>query len=574
MSRSGYTRGVIPSARFSLWIGLLFAVLCAPGAQGLQAVAAEKGADSQTPVADSKTSEKPSDKRSDLSPSPKTAPASSNAALHPISAQAFSQIDLSMLWDQLAQAETYAGKQQWEKADARYEAAVETLQEVPLIRASLVPELLGRRAAMLIRMEGDHEQKRARHAVAKKVLALAFKDLSILDVRAAPSQFWVVSELAALTGEGHIERLGFDADTLGPLLSPMARKAARTTVNAVEAAEHIQLERGRNARLTQIIGEGHPMGVITLIQLGDAFRWAGSGNAAIKRYRTAMEQLRKLPLHNRLEGQLLAAAIQSRMADIRFKAGGYADAKALYTQNLAILTELWGEQDPRLIPTLNMLAAIAIHDDHHEEAGTLLYRALTLSRIHLGFEHPLTGVLALERADQTLIIGKYQEARPMYVEVLDRLARQEEIDRLAFIRILDGMARIRHEEGEYARALGDYRFALELLVEERGNEDPAVFSLRERYAAAIARLETPLSEEALRKRTLQGRIKEIQKRLNAMGLEAGPADGMVGKQTLNVLYRHLKQLGLPMPATIDDKSMDEVLRHLPPVKTPRSEETG
>lgn len=126
-------------------------------------------------------------------------------------------------------------------------------------------------------------------------------------------------------------------------------------------------------------------------------------------------------------------------------------------------------------------------------------------------------------------------------------------------------------------AEGRLRDALALRVERLGRNHPQATKIRKRRQGLVTQLEQRKAAEAAvlegekkkrRRASNQELVKEAQRRLNAMGFNAGVVDGKAGRGTLNAIDDFYRSLGLPgrKGRRLTSKRLKTLLNQLPPLK--------
>ncbi|MBF0155859.1 MAG: tetratricopeptide repeat protein [Magnetococcales bacterium] len=310
---------------------------------------------------------------------------------------------------------------------------------------------------------------------------------------------------------------------------------------------------------------GSPARAMALRRLGDHYRRQGNWGRAISLYHRSLELLMAS------DGPYHAARV-SLLRDLALLEQGLGEeARAIDHLQWAIaLTESeYGTESPELMPLLTALGHSQRVMGQPSQGRLGLARALEISLRVRGKEHPGTAIATTELGEAFLLEKEYVPAKLMFVRAVEILRAQPSgslSPELA--RALIGLASVQDRQESFSEAIRNQREALIILVKRLGAEHPQSVDARNTYLSFVeAANRRALGDPGRPRERFQDRIRDLQDRLAAIGLDPGPVNGRIGVRTKSALISFEKQLGLSLSADIDEESLARILLYLPVVNS-------
>jgi tetratricopeptide (TPR) repeat protein len=188
-----------------------------------------------------------------------------------------------------------------------------------------------------------------------------------------------------------------------------------------------------------------------------------------------------------------------------FESGQYTEAAPFLSRALKITEISLGADHPNTAAILNNLGHVYRSQGKYAEAEPLFKRALAIREKALGADHLDTAIslnnLVLLRYSQ----GKYADAEPLSKRVVAIREKALGADNLDIVIDLYSLAEIYRAQGKYSEAEPLYKRALEIDERILGAGHPEVASVLENYANLLRKMNR--EAEAIK---LETRAKEIR----------------------------------------------------------------
>ncbi|MBF0357410.1 MAG: tetratricopeptide repeat protein [Magnetococcales bacterium] len=303
------------------------------------------------------------------------------------------------------------------------------------------------------------------------------------------------------------------------------------------------------------------------------------------------------------------AVLQAEEAEIKLLAGDVEQAVVLQKSALDIYMGSRGPFHLARIKLLLSLAKSSQKDAKYEEAIEYLKGALAISENIQGLEHPHLVPILIQMAKNYQLIGKPAMGRPILSRSLTllekkyknspnhqeiattllvladnfRLDNQPDLAISIYNRALTilqtkdsssnliaktirGLAHSLYVKGNIISAEENNRQALEMLVKINGAGTALAIEALQYQQKLVAEMVLKHQPSFIMPKKRKEKIRLIQARLTAIGINPGPIDGYIGPKTTKAIVDYNTKIGLFDKNSGKKISFDETIAHLPPVK--------
>ncbi len=133
--------------------------------------------------------------------------------------------------------------------------------------------------------------------------------------------------------------------------------------------------------------------------------------------------------------------------------GKHAEAVKIYERALILYRNLYGPDNPVLLPPLNNIALCHYDLGNMEAAQSNLDQAIDIAKTRMGESHPQTLVLMANVAGFFLELGKHQDSRALFREVLLEFDKQSSDDSFRKAQVLTGLGTAERHLGNIPSAI-------------------------------------------------------------------------------------------------------------------------
>ncbi len=161
----------------------------------------------------------------------------------------------------------------------------------------------------------------------------------------------------------------------------------------------------------------------------------------------------------------------TRLAQLYYLTGAYAQAEPLYQRALAIVEKVRGPEHPTTASVLNDLGILYQEMGAYAQAEPLFQRALAI-REQQGPEHRDTAISVDSLARLYQATGAYDQAEPLFQRALAIVEKMQGAEHSDTAIVLNNLAMFYQAKGAYAQAEPLYQRALAIWEKALGQEHP------------------------------------------------------------------------------------------------------
>ena len=277
-------------------------------------------------------------------------------------------------------------------------------------------------------------------------------------------------------------------DDLSPVRIASLRNLARLVHHFdrdYDAAEPMYREALEMSR--RLYGDRHSDVAVSLSDLAQVLRDRGDYDAAESVAREGLA----LWTSTYGERHIEVATSADILARVLWLQGETADAEAIYRRTLAMRRELLGDDHPRIVSALQTLATLLLETGRYTESERLYADALEKSRALYGEDHAYNAVSLRGLAELHEASGDLEGAESYFRHALSVRQRLHDAGHWRIAEAKSELAACLTARGSFEEAERLLQESYPVLLEERGEEDPATIQALEHIKALYERIGTP-----------------------------------------------------------------------------------
>lgn len=170
-----------------------------------------------------------------------------------------------------------------------------------------------------------------------------------------------------------------------------------------------------------------------------------------------------------------AARLLNEAASYLIVHGRYSYAEQMLLNALSLRSSI-ESSDLDIAHTLNNLGVLYLKQSRHQEAKSLLEKAMTIRQPILGEKHPAVAETLSNLATWYYDQGNYKQAEPFYLQAISMLENMAEIDYALVTQSYYSLAKLYHSQEKYHQAQNLLEKALTIQEQNFGDTYPLIAS--------------------------------------------------------------------------------------------------